>query len=425
MAVFDEQWFPFLSAHIDTEFDTFNDLVYITPENRQRFIEGKDEQPVMTPLGAVSRVDTEAGKQLWTDFLTAVQRQEAHPVVRDLYEKKISRQLLRIELTEDAYQKDGALFTQHTQELYGRPADTFVVYVAERLKTLIAEATGDIAADAKSFFKPLLKLASADTGITPALLPAVVDSEDYIDTAEEVYELFLQYVAQAELPGWEVVIDTTGNKRIFSVGPTSQRIYIPDTKFLTTRKKRLTRIGVEAIAAHEIGVHAKRVANGKQSSLQLLSYGLYDYLRGEEGAATYLQQTVEGADEFYGFDRYLAIMLATGVDGLPRAFREVFEGMRYYYLLAEKAGTSCTQSVFDHATNTAFLVTQRVFRGTTGMEPGVVYTRDLAYLEGNIGMWQLLTDQPEMLQYLTLGKYDMLNPEHVSALMTLGIIGSE
>src|SRR5690606_33607596 len=83
----------------------------------------------------------------------------------------------------------------------------------------------------------------------------------------------------------------------------------------------------------EVGVHVKRAHEGAKQPLMLLTSGLAGYLRGEEGVAGYAQQQVEGATEFYGFDRYLAASLAVGMDGVPRDFRSVYALMRDYYVL--------------------------------------------------------------------------------------------
>jgi len=421
MTSLDERWYPFIAAHSDIELDIFNDLTHITHENRQRFLEGVDDQPLFSALHKVKRFNVGRERNAWSHFLNEISA-EKNETVRDLYQKKILRHLSRISLIEATYESNSNDFSAYTRELYGQPKSEYVSYIAHRLQTLIANAPSDIADEAGGYFEPFLSLNNEEKTF-PLLFQEPVFDTEYVTSSEEVHEIFESYLAHLQLPGWNVMIDTTGFRKIFSVSLTEKRIYIPGNKFLMSRNLPLTKKGAEALAAHEIGVHAQRAEQGKRSALQLLGYGLHDYLRGEEGVATYMQQSIEGATEYYGFDRYLAIALAEGVDGSKRAFRDVFEGLRYYYLLLNDQNT--VDDVFNYATNAAFSVTQRVFRGTNGQAPGVVYTRDLAYLEGNIGTWQLMTEKPDWRQYLTIGKYDMLNTEHVTALRDLEIIASK
>lgn len=414
MSCFDDRWFPFMDAHLDAEYDTFNDMVYVTPANKKRFFEGVDTFPTMTSLETMPYLYIQSQYKKWNAFRGTIERYEEHPIVRRIYVEKIERQILRYRLGEDAYNQDDELFLKHSIELYGDVKNDFINYVTERLRVHIASASPSLQAEATEFFGPFLAAFSGDSSVAHELLVQVKDETPLCTTAEAVKELFEACVKKYELWGWKVVIDTTGNKRVFSVNTTSRKINIPATEYLRHRKKPLTELSVQAVAEHEIGVHARRVDNGARSALRLLALGLPDYLRGEEGVATYAQQCVEGADEYYGFERYLALCLARGVDGIPRDFRGVFEGIVLYYRLL-----GADQ---EHAQEVAFTVTQRIFRGTSGRTPGVVYTRDLAYMEGNIGMWDLLTRKPEMSQYMSLGKYDMLNSQHISDLKALGII---
>jgi hypothetical protein len=131
-----------------------------------------------------------------------------------------------------------------------------------------------------------------------------------------------------------------------------------------------------------------------------------------------VQQQIEGATEFYGFDRYLAAMLAVGSDGVPRDFRGVFTLMRDYYTLVYAA----REDGADQANTTAWDVTIRLFRGTTGTTPGCIYTKDILYLENNIELWNLLIDKPHVFDQLFCGKFNPLLTHHITALQTLDIL---
>jgi hypothetical protein len=132
-----------------------------------------------------------------------------------------------------------------------------------------------------------------------------------------------------------------------------------------------------------------------------------------------VQQQVEGAEEFYGFDRYLAACLAVGMDGAERDFRSVYTLMLDYYTM-RSGGEQARAST--NLARTAWDVCVRIFRGTTGQTVGTIFTKDIVYLEGNIGIWELLTEKPHVFPLLFIGKYDPLNQRHVKSLQTLGIM---
>jgi hypothetical protein len=136
-----------------------------------------------------------------------------------------------------------------------------------------------------------------------------------------------------------------------------------------------------------------------------------------------VQQQVEGATEFYGFDRYMAASFATGLDGEKRDFRGVFSIMVDYYIMRYATGAGVTnKKLKERAQQAAWEVCVRVFRGTTGQTPGCIYTKDIVYLEGNISIWNLLTEKPHVFPDLFVGKFNPLSNRHIKSLQTLGII---
>jgi hypothetical protein len=70
----------------------------------------------------------------------------------------------------------------------------------------------------------------------------------------------------------------------------------------------------------------------------------------------------------------------------------------------------------------AWDVCVRIFRGTTGQTPGAICTKDIVYLEGNIGIWHLISDKPHIFESLFIGKFNPLLNRHVKSLQTLGIL---
>jgi hypothetical protein len=106
------------------------------------------------------------------------------------------------------------------------------------------------------------------------------------------------------------------------------------------------------------------------------------------------------------------------MDGVPRDFRSVYALMRDYYVLMHDTERDAERV----AERAAWDVCVRIFRGTTGQGVGTIFTRDIVYLEGNIGVWHMLSDNPSIFGSLFVGKFDPLNRTHVSALQSLQIL---
>ena len=176
---------------------------------------------------------------------------------------------------------------------------------------------------------------------------------------------------------------------------------------------------LKALIEHEIGTHVARREKGERTKLKLLGLGLDRYLKGEEGIATYQEQKIEGANDFSGFDGHFAISLASGIDGKKRNFREVFDILKNYYFIKSKKQT--TEGAWESAENSAWSRCIRTFRGTSCQTPGACFTRDIAYREGNIGVWNVIKNNPEEIKRFSVGKYDPGNPRHIWILEQLNI----
>ena len=144
------------------------------------------------------------------------------------------------------------------------------------------------------------------------------------------------------------------------------------------------------------------------------------HIQAEEGIATYAEQQVTGAKEFAGIPRYLSVLIAKGVDGVPKDFRATYEIMKDYRLLASSKQEVESSDVESDAYNDCV----RIFRGTSCSTPGAVYPKDMAYF-GNRKIWSLVAQDSDIVQYFSVGKYDPANSEHVALLIKLGILDSE
>lgn len=211
---------------------------------------------------------------------------------------------------------------------------------------------------------------------------------------------------------WKV--EVLKNKASISVNQDKKIVQIPEDREDTLMK-------ILGLVLHEIGTHIRRRVVGESSEVKLLGLGLDRYLPGEEGIATTKQQIHEDdLADFSGIDAHLAASLARGLDGVPRDFRGVFEiTSKYYYLL------NLLDKVSDpmgKANDKAWKYCLRVFRGTFCDEPGVCFTKDIAYREGNAGIWAYLEQNgKDAFKEFSIGKYDPANPRHRWILHQLGL----
>lgn len=235
--------------------------------------------------------------------------------------------------------------------------------------------------------------------------------------SEEVRTMFEEAIADLHLDEWKVVVDESGARKNFSVSQETKTAYIPSAEHLKNRST--THTAIQTLIAHEIGTHAQRRERGERSVLRILGLGLDRYLKGEEGVATYEQQKITGADDFAGFKNHFACALASGADGVKRDFRALFEIAKQYHLATLKGVHGEKRE--EKANNLSWDLCVRTFRGTTCKTPGAIYSKDIVYREGNIGIYELLNNKKDEEHRFTVGKYDPTNERHVWVLDQLGI----
>jgi len=417
----DQKWFEqlrVLSSKTE-EGEWMQRSMQIEVEEQEQFLADDIENPQFAY--AVS-VPTKSLDEEIHNFLNDVAKTEKDAIVLDLYERKLTHQLIRTKLLAASYVGNDQQFYKLSTELYGKPSKKYFSYVAKQLQQLCkATVSGDPAT--RRLCRIVSKIDTKKVDLDAAMLPPLVLDSPRITNIAQVEGIFTAALAQYGLKGWKLVVDETGKRTRFSVNNQQKVVNIPAENQLLSRASQLTEINIEALAAHEIGVHSRRSAAGEASKLQLLRIGLDSYLRGEEGVAGYVQQQVEGATEFYGFDRYMAASFAIGLDGIQRDFRGVFSIMVDYYIMKYAIGDGVTtKKLKQQAQRAAWEVCVRIFRGTTGQTPGCIYTKDIVYLEGNISMWHLLTEKPHVFPKLFVGKYNPLLSRHIKSLQTLGII---
>lgn len=231
--------------------------------------------------------------------------------------------------------------------------------------------------------------------------------------AEDIEKIFKVCLTRLSID-WGVSIDLTSSSSIH-VDHTAKAIKIPSTR-LMSRDKLL------GIILHEIGTHVLRRVNGEKSPLMLLGLGLNGYERADEGIATMREQVIEDSmEEFARAERHLAISLCYGLDGKKRDFRDVYTVVEKYLFFKSLVVGKPYDNAQEEAKDLAWITTERVFRGTTCEVPGICFTKDIMYQEGNIAIWKVVEENPAEMVRFNSGKYDPTNPEHTALLDELGI----
>jgi hypothetical protein len=232
--------------------------------------------------------------------------------------------------------------------------------------------------------------------------------------ASEIINAFNLALEKLGIIDWKVEMVT--DKTAISVDQENKVVKVPATRKVKRNK-------LISLIAHEIGVHVTRRSNGEKSDLAILGRGLDRYERIEEGIATMVEQLLKGkVEEFAGFDGYLSIALAQGLDGKPRNFREVYDILYKYYLIEEQAKKNNTEAK-TKAQDKAWTRAVRTFRGVPPGVKGICYSKDLTYREGNIRAWENIEDflKTNPLNAIFAGKFDFTNPKHLEQLKKLGI----
>lgn len=247
------------------------------------------------------------------------------------------------------------------------------------------------------------------------------DDESVITEAEDLKVFFEKAIIEYGLSDWSVDIDKAGTRTAIAIVGDSKKVKLPSSSQLEKRstKRKLTHARIKGLIAHEIGTHALRKKNGHNSQIKLLGTGLDRYEQGEEGLATYREQKETNFNDYAGLEAYFAIGLAKGLDGGPkRNFVQVHKILTDYFTVVEN-----TDIV--RAKELAWNQCVRIFRGTTGTIPGVVFSKDLIYRHGNISHWQAMASGNLDDVDLDKGKFDPTNPRHILFLSKLTALNQE
>lgn len=403
----------------------FQDYEYLTGDKKFResqkenFLAGKIENPILD-YPELEKLNFSEKENALLELKKDILENEPHDLVRQLYRWRINEKIAELRMLRSSSLGNDKRFSRYAEFIYGKPEKEIYEYTLSQIKKIIDEkisaADPDINSAAKRLNKELFEsLMNNETQINPREygFPKLKSlKEDKGCSTEEIKMAFEDALKNYQLDGWQIIIDTEGRFQNINVRQESKEIRIPEG-----RKEKETNL--KALIEHEVGTHVKRRESGERTRLKLLGLGLDRFIKGEEGVARYQEQKILGANDFAGLDYHLAISLALGMDGKKRNFREVYEVLKDFYFIRSKKQDK--KDALEEAKKDAWGDCVRIFRGTTTRTQGACFTRDIVYREGNIGIWNIVKNNPEETRRFSVGKYDPTNPRHIWILEQLGI----
>lgn len=340
-------------------------------------------------------------------------------------------------LADEERQKYTELFNLANDEVYGRPDETIFSGLVQKEKQRAQSIIDDEGSTqyAKDIAHQFLE-GTSHIDITDNVDNFEVSNEA-LSAIREVVELeFADLLALVPESGEDLGVPEMA--RLFEAAHELRntgwpvRIVPGKSQLESSQSQQATLIGEKrkalpiseagGLLIHENGVHVGRRKNGDSLSDPLLKgLGLAGYGDFEEGLGVSAEEVLQGKTRESGTQYYLAIGFARGLDGKPRDFRDTFElAWRREALKSAKHG-QVDQAVMDKARKQAYIQCVRIFRGTPCDIPGMVYTKDQAYLRGNRQAWGVLTEMAslplekrhEAYRKLLAAKYDPTNENHV------------
>lgn len=413
-------------------YEYFNGDKKYRNEQKEKFLTGNIDNPELDyPELKLDKIEElEAGLlELKKDILA----EEENETVREVYRWKINEKIAELRMMKAAENGDMRRFQKYSEFVYGKPEKEIFLYTLDNIRKQlesdknsenvnVAQASNELDSllpkdsdTVHSIKLPDQSVVEMVSGDTMGVVGDLVHLEGVKETldSDDIKKLFEEALKSLGSEDWSV--ELSENKASITANQEQKQIQVPVDKKLVLDKMR-------SLLAHEVVTHVARRVNGERSRLKLLGLGLDRYEKGEEGVATLREQGVKGeVEDFSGMDGHLAISLAYGVDGKKRNFRDVYAILEKYIFLTELKNGKSIEDAEKAAQDKAYDRCVRTFRGTDCKTPGAVFTKDIVYREGNIGVWDVVAKNKDELIRFSVGKYDPSNERHLWVLDTLGI----
>jgi len=427
---------------------TYEDLSP-SDEKKQKAIElwplGQDADLSVDKLDASALFAKQQELKDWKKKL--IDDETVNPEIKQLYRWRINEDIASINMLIASRADDMRSFRFWNKFIYGRPDENiykaaldWVAVDAEKIISTDGQKPNAIKAaqdvidmlDGKRGNLDLLvpdknvfEIVKVDhkraLGYYSLLLAGVTIPEGKVTNAEG--DPIIEYVLKNNLKSDYKIAEASGTS--WSVSHKDQSIERPDKYNLPP--KRFVGLGL----GHEIGSHLLEKVNGKRGPLALASSGLDRYELGNEGRAVIREQVVyETFDEFGKqvrwrdiMRRHIAISYACGVgEDKPKRSSEVYEFMNKIDTMYQmKLSPDEPDVVKEKASKKTTDLLLRVLKGTDGA--GGAYLKDKVYLEGVVANWLTAAQKgPSAISEGDLGKFDINNPRHITALQKMNLL---
>lgn len=400
-------------------------------QEKEDFLEGRNRNPTLDypkiDLNDISSKEKEL-LELKMDIIS----REPNEVLVQVYRWRINEKIAELRMLKATAHGDMRRFKRYSDFIYGKPSPEIFAFTIVSMRQKVEESlmsdNNDLREAAHAVLeclpnirekngeyelpdKETIEVAYAGSKDVIGVKPE--SSEDEELNAEAIKIAFEEALGEISAHDWEVTI--VDGRSAVSVDQELKQVKVPSSKLVT-------RLQLRKLIAHEIKTHLQRRLHGERSKLMLLGLGLDRYSRGEEGVATMREQVLTGdVADFAGLYGHLAVGLASGLDDIPRDFRDVYEILEKYYTFTNMTKGQTLEAAQLNAKNSAWDRCVRTFRGTDCSTPGICGTKDMIYREGNIDVWEVIKSNPSEMIRFNVGKYDPSNDRHIWVLETLGI----
>ncbi|MFW0871161.1 MAG: tyrosine/phenylalanine carboxypeptidase domain-containing protein [Patescibacteria group bacterium] len=418
----DSRWYKRFEEVAFEDYEKLTGKKEVREAEKGKFLNGEVDNPTLD-YPELESFNLEEREHALLALKEDVLELEKNDAVKKIYRTKINESLATLRMLKAAREGNDKMFSRYADFIYGTPEIADIGYVLEHVKELVqanlASEDANKAAAAQKLHAVFSEVSlPAGQGADKSILPEGEDISGKLESVDEAVAAFEEALQEIDATDWKVVVDTESGISNFSVSQEHKVVRVPAEDKLLARN--ISKKKLKGLIEHEIKTHVARRSNGERSRLQLLGLGLDRYLKAEEGIATYNEQQVTGAKEFAGVPRFFSIALAKGITGEKLDFRRTHEIMSDYRLLASPKKDVTPEA----AATTAYNDCVRIFRGTTCKTPGAVYPKDMSYF-GNRAIWTLASENSEVVETFTIGKYDPNNSEHIALLTQLGILDQD
>lgn len=397
----DARWFE---KYQEIEDIQITDFLVGDPKKRKKakaiFLSGDSDAPALE-YPKLETLGVPSIEQQLNTLRREIVEQETNQAVVLAYQQLIDEKLLHLQLLEAAKTQNDHLFKQKTEEAFGVPRPKLLSRLVPHLQSMVLQAkesSFDLSVSIQAV-EAVIKGLEADQQNAIAPVFKLKEIEDI--GADQIFDRLSKALEEYGVRGWRIEMDEESVNPFVNINSAKKEIRIP-------RARKISKQHLEALVVHEIGVHARRSQHAEKTKFQLLTIGLDHYLKGDEGLSKYEEFKVFPQSFNSTIEIYLGISLIYGLGGLPRGFREIFDFFKHYHVVSNFDRVI----TIDQANDYAWTRAEKFFRGTTGLSKGICFTKDLLYLEGYLGILDVLQHHPEEERRFFVGKYDPANESH-------------